>query len=247
MLGAALHASTQRKLDLSVTDTSAPSLLNYGFNQAWARLHTDIASGLPFTHWAILHDDIITPAGWLDELMEVLEQSGGDFVSANMPIKTFKGLMSMGVHYGDLWDINRFTIRRLAEFPETFTSDEVNGSLVLNTGCCVLKLRDPWLSNPQDFVFDDINRLTRIKEGWKAEIVSEDWTWTDKLRQAGAKLVATRRVECGHEGGHVYRNHTHWGEWINDEVYEQRHKLNENQVPEKRELSAAQPGALAGV
>ncbi len=230
-VGAAIHASPQGRCDMSVADASS-SLLNYCFNILWARLHTDLRRGMPFTHWAIVHDDIATPPGWVDSLVEILDQTGGDFVSAHMPIKTHIGVMSMGVHYGDLWDINRFTVRRLAEFPETFTSDEVNGNLILNTGCCVLRIRDPWMSNPKDFLFDDLNRLVERDGELKAECISEDWTWTDKLRNAGAKLVATRKVECGHEGGHVYRNHTIWGEWTSDQSYEKRHGIkHEDQVP----------------
>ncbi len=237
-IGAAIHASPRGRCDMSVSDSSS-SLLNYCFNILWANLHADIRRGQPFTHWAIIHDDISTPTGWLDSLVEVLDETGGDFVAANMPIKSHVGTASMGVHYGDIWDINRFTMRSLAKFPETFTSDDVNGKLILNTGCCVLRIRDPWKSNPQDFTFQDLNRVVETDEGPKAECVSEDWNWTDKLRNAGAKLVATRKVECGHEGGHVYRNHTIWGEWDTDKSYEKRHGItNENQVPSEMLVSA---------
>jgi hypothetical protein len=243
-LGAAIHASPQGKCGLSAFDASS-SLLNYSFNICWARLHNDLAMGQPITHWAILHDDIEAPGGWVDDLMEVLVETNADFVAAHMPIKAFTGLTSMGVHYGDLWDINRFTMRRLADLPATFTSDEVDGNLILNTGCCLLRLRDPWLSHPEDFLFTDLNRMAWVDGQRKAQCVSEDWVWTDKLRKAGAKLAATRRVECGHEGSYLYRNHTVWGEWYTDRTYDRRHGL-EDQVSGECELPAEQSGELVG-
>lgn len=246
MLGATLHASSGRCT--VIPRTAHSSLINHCFNILWAGLHNDLEIGQEYGWWAIAHDDIDMEPNWLDTLIDVAEETESDFVSSYVAIKGHQGTVSAGRYYGDdPFDMNRYTIQELAELPETFTSDDSDGKLVLNTGCCVLRLRGPWVERPQDFLFDDVVRMVRSRAGeWKAQCFSEDWLFTDKIRKAGGRLASTRKVATGHEGGHVYWNNTVWGAWECDRAYQERHK-HEDQVSPRLQLPAEQPGELARV
>lgn len=222
------------------------SLLNHAFNSVWVLTHNFMADGQKFTHFAILHDDIEPAPCWIDTLVKELDATGADLISAYAPIKTDEGAVSMATYQEDIWDSQRFTIRQLARMPETFTQDDVVGNLLLNTGCCVLRLRGPWLDRPEDFVFNDENRITRRKGRLIPEPLSEDWLWSDKIRRAGGKLAATRKVGLAHEGTKDYRNDTIWGSWERDASYLKRHEDDhEDQISEGRGVQAERPRAVA--
>lgn len=225
------------------------SLLNHSFNSVWVQCHNFLIDGHKLTHLAILHDDIEPSPCWIDTLAKELDATGADLISAYAPIKSEQGLVSMATYQDDIWDLQRFTIRQLARMPETFTQDDVKGNLLLNTGCCLLRLRDPWLSRPEDFVFDDRNRIVRLPNGrLQAEPLSEDWRWSDAIRRAGGKLAATRKVGLAHEGTKDFRNDTVWGSWERDASYIKRHENDhEDQISSGLHVSPERPGQLAGV
>jgi hypothetical protein len=244
MLGATLHASSGGCIVFPMTASS--SLINHCFNTLWAGLHNALESGHEYEWWAIAHDDIELSPNWVETLIATAAEHQADFVSAYVPIKFHKGTVSAGYYVGDdPFDMRRYTIREMANLPETFTSDDVPGNLVLNTGCCVLRLHGEWVRHPERFLFDDQVRMTRNRAGeWKAQCFSEDWLFTDKIRRAGGRLASTRRVGCGHRGSHVYWNNTIWGSWETDEAYQARHQ-HENQVPSGLQISAERSIAVA--
>lgn len=244
--GVAAHSSSGECGLLSIHSSS--SLLNHTFNMLWVTAHNMRADGHPFTHIAFLHDDIEPELHWLDKAVKELDAAGADMLSAYAPIKTEDGVTSMATYQEDIWDFNRFTIRQLAKMPETFTQDDVDGNLILNTGCCVLRLRDPWLERPEDFAFESLDRVIRGADGkFKARVISEDWLFSDKIRRAGGKLAATRKIALAHEGTKDYRNDTVWGHWDRDVAYLKRHENDheKDQVPERQHVSAERRLAVA--
>ena len=223
------------------------SLLNLTFNMLWCFLHNFIAEGHPFTDVAILHDDIEPDPLWIDTLYEEREAVGADMITAHSPIKTEQGIVSLATYQDDIWDFNRFTVRQLLKMPETFTQEEAGGNLLLNTGCCLLRLRGPWLERPEDFVFQDWNRVARDHDGKLVpQVISEDWRFSDAIRIAGGKLAATRKVALAHEGTKDYRNDRPWGAWERDASYLKRHENDhENQIPEGLRISPEREVAVA--
>lgn len=249
LMGATLHAKGGVNIPLLPFCTQS-SLLDHSFNNLWACLHNLMRQGQEFTHYAILHDDILPDACWVHTLLSEMERTGADFISANSPIKDDRLLLSQAWYTDDIWDFCRLTVTESLAMPETVT--ELPGkNLLLNTGCCLLRLRPDaeWVKNPRAFNFNNRTRIDERDGELVASIVSEDWEWTDKLRRAGAKLAFTRKVSLEHEGDFSFRNDgtgtLGMGRWSSDKAYEKRHE-HENQVPEGRGVQAEQPCELAG-
>ncbi len=245
-MGAAMHAKGVSNLPL-VPFCSSSSLLNHCFNNLWSCLHNLRKQGHAFTHWALLHDDILPEPGWIKTLIDEMERTDADFIQALAPIKDDRGLTSTAMYGDDIWDFQRLTMRECMAMPETVTAAEIPGkNLLLNTGCCVLRMKGEWVDNPRKFAFETLERIDERDGEYIASVVSEDWLWTDKLRQAGAKLAFTRKVTLAHEGDHDFRNDSAWGRWDSDRAFEKRHE-HENQVSPRCEVPAEQCGELAGV
>lgn len=246
LMGAALHAKGGANVPL-LPFCSASSLLNHCFNNLWTCLHNLRRKGNEFTHYAILHDDILPDPGWIHTLIGVMAAHDLDFVSAVAPIKDERGLTSNATYDADIWDFNRLTLSQVADMPET-VAEIPGGNLLLNTGCSLLRLRpgDPWAESPREFAFESMERIDERDGELVASVVSEDWLWTDKLRRAGARTGFTRKVSLVHEGDWDYRNDGQGplglGRWDSDKAYEKRH---ENQVPSGCEVSAERPLAVA--
>jgi hypothetical protein len=199
---------------------SSTSLLDHCFNMLWTRLHNMRRTGHNFTYWAILHDDVSPEPGWVDTLMGELETHDADFIQALVPIKSDKGLTSTAIATSDPWVSRRITMHEAYQLPETFGPDDVGGPLQLNTGCCLLRLRGPWLENPEQFYFDSLKRIAKTVDGdLVADVVSEDWFFTSLLQKAGAKVLVTRKVGLTHAGDKEYDNASAWGAWQTDTAF----------------------------
>lgn len=235
VIGSGVCASPKGTCQVMPTWNSS-SLLNHTFNNLLCAAINMYESGVPLTHLAFLHDDVAPDAAWVDTLVAEMARVDVDFISAYSPIKDDRGLTSMAVYRDDQWDFQRHTMRELADMPETFTDADVDGNLMLNTGCCLLKLRDPWLSNPDEFVFHTQEKIDRGSDGkWIASVLSEDWLFTDAIRKVGGRLAATRKVALAHEGTHDYHNNSIWGRWKRDEAYFKRHE-NDHQCSEREDV-----------
>lgn len=244
LMGAAFHAKGTHNVPL-MPFCSSSSLLNHCFNNLWTCLHNLRRQGHEFTHYAILHDDILPDPGWVHTLVGVMAKNDLDFVSAVAPIKDDRGLTSTAFYEDDIWDFQRLTMKEAMAIPETVS--EVPGkNLLLNTGCCLLRLRpgDPWRERPRDFAFETMERIDDRNGEYIASVVSEDWHWTNKLREAGARVAFTRAVALAHEGDWDYRNDSEWGRWDSDKAYEKRHE-NEDSIHPQRELPAERCVAVA--
>lgn len=241
-----MHAKGAHNVPLMPFCNSS-SLLNHTFNNLWACLHNLRRNGNEFTHYAMLHDDILPEPGWIHSLIEEMDRTGVDFLSVVAPIKDTRGLTSTAKYIDDIWDFQRFTMKELVALPETVCGG-FDENLLLNTGCCLLRMHPDaeWVTHPKRFAFETLERFDERDGEMVASVISEDWLWTDKLRKAGARLAFTRKVALAHEGEYDYRNDSEWGRWDSDLAYHRRH-ASEDQVPEGQHVRAERPEELAAV
>ncbi len=200
---------------------TANSILDHTFNRLWSMSLNLRAKGV--THFAMIHDDICPPHGWLDVLLAELFRTRADVVSAVVPIKSHDGLTSTAIETADVWLPRRLTMHEVYDLPETFGDDEAGGELLLNSGRWVCDLRKPWVDEPEPLVFQTLNRIVRDDKGeWQAQVRSEDWEFSRAARARGAKLCATRKVTPGHDGEMEYPSSHPWGLHKTDPVYARR-------------------------
>jgi hypothetical protein len=193
------------------------SLLAFTFNGLWARALNGRAMG--FTHFAMLHADLVPDPNWVVALLEEMQSNDADVISAVVPLKGPQGLTSTGVDDpDDEWRVRRFTLKQLATMPRTFTSDK----LVINTGCMLVDLRKDWVDKicfrMQDGIEHGLTGATPL-------VVSEDWLFSRDVRGFGGKLFATTRVGVQHFGTQSWNNR----EWFD-------YQWDEDQTNGKAEL-----------
>lgn len=222
-LGAAagLHFASNNKLR-QVVSNYGTSVLTQCFNHLLAEaLTARNTDGV--THFAMLHNDVIPCRYWLDILMEELNAGDYDMVSAVIPLKNPKGLTSTGLGTDSLWNVRRLTMTEIYDLPETFSAKDVsyrpvdNGQLLLNTGCWLMRLDQPWVEG-LCFRQQDMIAWSIIDQKYVAQSISEDWDFTRQLLGRGCRVAATRKVPIIHERPE-FHNRAPWGEWKTDEEY----------------------------
>lgn len=196
-------------------------------NRLWVEALNRSASG-EFTHFAMLHSDIMPAPGWVDLLLDELDDRKADFISAVAALKDENGLTSCGI--GDATDpwtpFRRFTMRELIGMPETFdiaATDHPDKYLLHNSGCWIADMRNPlWRSVDENsclrasFAFPIRARL--LPDGkFVHERESEDWHFSRMIAGLGVKTLATRRVSTVHYGQKGFRNDHAWGKLEHDE------------------------------
>jgi hypothetical protein len=197
-----LTAASQGRYEVGI-GAAASSLLCYNFNRLWAdALNCDPRPD----YFAMHHSDIGAPDGWLDVLIETLEQERADLVSAVVPIKTAHGHTSTGVVDMDGRRRRRLTVREVATLPPVFDAKVAgelcgvkNPRLIVNTGLWVCRFRALPGVEELHFHMGDSIRLEGGK--FRAHCTPEDWTWSMDLAARGLKVLATSR------GAHGVR---HW-------------------------------------
>jgi hypothetical protein len=203
--GIAHLVTPSRNKDVQVIPTFAvASLLPLSFNLLWTQaLAARQLDGT--THFAMLHDDVLPAAGWLDVLLHELEWLEADIVSAVVPIKDHQGLTSTALETGDVWNPRRLTMKEIFDRQETFTHD----GILLNTGCWVCDLRKPWCDKVW---FKQQDRVVKKDDGtYSAETISEDWDFSRQVRALGGiRLYATRKVQLDHDRSE-FTNRYVWG------------------------------------
>lgn len=194
----------------------------------------------PITHFAMMHDDICPDDGesrWLDILLDELEATGADMVSAVVPIKNAAGCTSTAVDMdGAPWVTRRLTMTEIMGLPPTFTIDDIpwrlpESQLLVNSGLWLCRVDSGWmekafpLTNPSgapreaSLAFRDYARIVQLPNGeYVAEDISEDWDWSRQLNAFGLKLAATRKVGLYHERPE-FHNREAWGAWATDIGY----------------------------
>jgi hypothetical protein len=198
------------------------SVLTQNFNTLLAdALNARVEDGV--THVAMLHNDIIPQAGWLDVLLEEMQRTNVEMIAAVAPLKNGKGLTSTGLDTpGDPWSVRRLTMTEVFDLPETFTAHDCplrmgEGPLLLNTGCWLMKLTEPWIEG-MHFRQEDRMAFNTVTRKYAAQSISEDWLWSRDLHARGCRLAATRKVGLQHERAE-FHNRGVWGQWTTDEAY----------------------------
>lgn len=210
------------------------SVITVTFNTLWCGFRNQdkaaraAPDGRPLAYFAMLHDDVVPDAGWLDVLIGILEKNPDvDLVSAVVPIKDDRGLTSTAVDgvTGDDWGPRRLTMAEVCALPPTFSAADVGGELLLNSGCWVARFDAPWVPK---VCFRQQDRIVELASGDVApQTMTEDWDFTRQVRAAGGKVLATRAVGLYHEETR-FQNQTPWGMWATDEEFTPGYKLPAN-------------------
>ena len=191
-----LNASKTRVMQVACNGSS---LLPHGFNILWA-----MGNGSKSDYFAMCHADIGPDAGWLDTLIDELEATEADVLSAIVPIKSGENVYSTSLCHRGCESHYRLHVNDLAKLPETFGTKELqevsgeDGELCVNTGLWVCRLGQVWNKQVQ---FQMHTSIVWDEEG-KAycSIIPEDWDFSQQLHALGLKVMATRKVRVMHSG-----------------------------------------------
>jgi hypothetical protein len=213
-LGAAVgfHRCTKRKTHDVRLLALGSSLATGNFNQLWCWALNAARKGR-VDYFAMIHSDIEPGEFWLDELIDELEARDLDVLGVVAPIKDMRGITSTAVARddGDTWRIaRRLTMTEVYRLPETFTSEDVGGPLLLNTGLWVCRFDMGWAPNLFFTVNDRIMLDARTGE-YVAQIEPEDWFASRVFHELGLKVGCTRKVSLAHQGRTAFPNDRPWG------------------------------------
>lgn len=227
-IGAAhgFHRCTKRKGHHVQLMAVAGSLAAMNFNRLWCWALNGSRKGR-VDYFAMQHSDIEPQEYWLDPLIDELEARSLDVLGVVAPIKDPRGVTSIAVAHpsGDPWRIgNRLTMSEVHRLPETFTSEDVGGPLLINTGLWVCKFNRDWAPN----VFFTVNDRVMIdRDGnYITQVEPEDWFVSRLFHELGLKVGCTRKVELWHRGAVAYSNATEWGNDRFDKEYSDRSFLD---------------------
>lgn len=194
---------------------SQDSRLPHNFNRLWcAALNTRATEH--WTHFAMLHSDVVPPAGWLDVLLAEQQALGVQLVAAVVPIKDDRGLTSTGLfdqHKG----VIRLSMQEVFDLPETFEQADIccqtEMPLVVNTGCWVCDFTQSWV---EKVAFRFVDEIVQVDGRFEARTMSEDWHFSLQLAALGVSIAATRKMALAHVGPQEWRNDHAWGSVSHD-------------------------------
>lgn len=179
------------------------SMLVDSFNTCWC----EMLNTPDMSHFAMLHADIHTDVPWIDILVREMDKQKLDILSVVVPLKDEKGITSTAVLQKDN-TVKRLTLKEVYELPETFTTAQYEGTLLVNTGMWIAKVGD-WMKE-----FDGFRAHSQIvlKNG-KYETMNspEDWDFSVWCAEKGLKVGATRIISVGHIGKKSWRNDSVYG------------------------------------
>lgn len=206
-----LHRSSRRK-DFHVRILPlGSSLACQNFNRLWAWALNEKRKGR-VDYFAMIHSDVEPPEYWLDTLIDELEAKKLDVLGVPIAIKDPRGVTSTAVGHpsGDPWRIShRLTMHEVFRLPETFTSADVGGPLLLNTGLWVCKFDMNWAPR---IYFTVNDRIMIDPEGdYIAQVEPEDWFFSRLCHEIGLKVGCTRKLEVWHRGDMAFGNAFPWG------------------------------------
>lgn len=210
-------ASFKHDVERTASCDSGPN-----FNRCWTTALNGGQAG-KYTHFAMLHADIAIMPGedqdrWADCMVEEMEAHEADFISTPMAIKDHRGLTSSGVGNPDnRWNPwKRFTVAELEKLPVTFSIHNTayrDKFLLHNHALCMWDLRKPrWyrsVNGVNRFTFNFEEKIELVNGVWRCTQESEDWAYSRRLWEDGARTFISRRIRCLHHGGMSFAN---WGE-----------------------------------
>lgn len=195
--------------------------LTHNFNVLWTLALNNREDGI--THFAMLHSDIAPQPFFIDTLMDEMEATDAEVMSAVIAIKDNRGLTSTGLGTLGEWGVKRFALKELDKMPETFslafTEHDPGQYLAINVGLWVCDIRRPWVDEFPGFRVQ--NRIYRNPEGvYCAQFRPEDWDFAEWLHTHDVRTFVTRKVGANHRGVMDYGNQSPWGTMDTDEDYE---------------------------
>lgn len=224
------------------------SLLAFSFNQLWC---TALNNRHLFSHFLMIHADIVPQkTGWLKQILAEMERVGADVLSATVPLKDEKGLTSTAL-LPDLTSAHRLgekrarrrrlALRELENFPQTFdaraavnalglAAEYKKPALLVNTGFMLVDLRRAWVEEAFFTINDCVWK--RADGKFACDVEPEDWFFSVRAAQLGAKVFATRSIALHHLGIMPFPNEGNWGTWSFDETI-----YMETETDEKKELA----------
>jgi hypothetical protein len=206
------------------------SLLAANFNGLWCGALNACHNGDKIQYFAMLHDDIGPQDFWLDTLIAELEAKELDVLGVAVPIKDHKGMTSLSIDGGDTWLPKcRLSLHEILGLPETFTSEDVGGDLLLNTGCWVCKFNPEW-ARKISFTINDRIVFNKATNQYESQVEPEDWYFSRLCHEIGLKIGATRKIRVTHRGETDFNNFSDWGTQSFDQCY-----VNESQLPTLQE------------
>jgi len=203
------------------------SLLAANFNGLWCSALNLCHRGQNVQYFAMLHDDVGPQDGWLDTLIEEMEANNLDVLGVVVPIKDLKGVTSTAIDGETTWRPKcRLTIKEVMSLPETFTSKDIGGPLLNNTGCWVCKF-DPEWARKVHFTINDRIVFNRATDRYEAEVEPEDWYFSRLCHELNLKIGATRKIQVTHRGSMEFVNYRAWGDQYDKAL------VSESQLPFK--------------
>src|SRR3990167_1726289 len=195
--------------------TNHSSLLARGFNE----LYCHALNRRPeVTHFLMIHADVIPEPGFVGALYREMERTGADVLSAVLPLKDNRGLTSTGLDDPTVeMEPRRISMVEVQQLPETFDSRDVaklfndapNRSILLvNSGLMLVDIRKPWVENCWFAINDQMLRNGSSK--FEPVTESEDWFFSRRAQELGARVMVTRTVKARHAGEVKFPN---WGAW----------------------------------
>lgn len=244
----------------------ASSMLTRTFNMAWIQFLSKM--GNPYTHFAMIHNDIGAEPGWLDKLMEDLTAQSLDLLSVLMPIKNDWGVTSTATSLQPSpflpstprWPRRRLTMAEANRLPQVFTFADVKAlwekdgieplpsaydCLLPNTGLWLCKA-GPWC---EAITFHSENYNFKLPDGsWCHDENTEDWALGRDIHELNEnrtdpdpiRVAISRKVTAFHIGGGGAPNQGVWGKMSYDQpVCEGYRKEKEKAESPKKEVTPA--------
>lgn len=195
------------------------SLLAHAFNCLWC-VALNMRADKGITHFAMQHADLAPEVHWVNRLLEEMNATGADLVSAVVPIKSTHGVTSTAICSGDPYEVERrLTMREVMKLPATFDAESVgypDRALLVNSGCFLVDFTKPWVEKVR---FQISNEIRRGPDGsFQPRVNPEDWDFSRQVHRFGGKVVATRKVKIDHYGRHGFGNHSAWGSYEMDHM-----------------------------
>lgn len=192
------------------------SCLCANFNMLWATA-LNTRKETPWTHWCMIHADMATTRPrWLDWMLDELDRSGADVLSAVAAMKTddeqspTAGLTNCG-YFNAQGHVVRFSTAEVNSFPITFGNEVTpNGeTLAINTGLWVCRFDQPWV---EKLWFETVDKIVPCEDGiYRVWFRPEDWQFSLMAQKLGLKVLATRGVPTRHIGRKAYCSDQVWG------------------------------------
>jgi len=208
----ALYMLASEKYDSHIAHNNV-SLINWNCNQLWCRA-LNMRAEHNIKWFAMLHSDVIPEPLWVDKLIALAEANGLDMLSAACAIKDDSGDTSTGISNpsNNHWNMRRISIADLnicailtaKHFQNGMMhSEEMLPKLLVNTGCCIVRLDQPW---SEKVIFKTEERITKIGTFFEAHTDSEDWNFSRQVHDLGGIVGVTTLVKTKHVGGKQFSN-----------------------------------------